>query len=43
MDRLEIYLSNLSVEAQGRVLNFYGLDNFEDGNSDLFILFVLEK
>jgi len=42
---LEIFFNDLNQEAQDRYLDFYGLENAEDGNLDLDIvpLFVEER
>lgn len=42
-DTLEIFISDLTGEAQKRVLEFLDLASPEEGNYDVFPLFVLEK
>ena len=38
---LEIFLSDLTLEAQTRVLRFLGIKTAEEANLDVFPLFVL--
>jgi len=40
---VEIYFSELKEEAQKKVLKALGLKTPEEGNYDVFPLFVLEK
>jgi hypothetical protein len=42
-DELEVFLSDLTPEAQRRVLRFLGFKTPEEGNLDVFPLFTLPK
>jgi hypothetical protein len=42
-DELEIFLSDLTPEAQKKVLEFLGIKAAQDSNLDVFPLFVLFK
>ena len=42
-DKLEIFLSDLTPEAQARVLRFLGIKTPEELNLDVFPLFNLPK
>ena len=42
-DELEIYLSDLTPEAQAKVLKFIKIKAAKEANLDVFPLFVLSK
>lgn len=42
-NELEIYLGDLSLEAQEKVLKFLKIKRAEEANLDVFPLFVLPK
>lgn len=41
--KLEIFLSDLTPEAQQRVIKFLGIKSAAEANLDVFPLFILEK
>jgi hypothetical protein len=41
--KVEIYLHDLTPEAQAKVLKFLNAERPEDQNLDVFPLFVMEK
>ena len=43
MDELEIFLSDLTLEAQTRILKFLKIKTAQEGNFDVFPLFVLTQ
>lgn len=40
---LEIFFNDLTLEAQTKYLEFYGIIDPKDLNADVFPLFVIEK
>ena len=39
---LEIYFADLTIEAQARYLEFFGLANAAENNADLIPIFMLD-